>query len=90
VSYEPALGGLSIVGYNTFPDWLISGGESDRSAPRSHDVNWFREIKSQCEITGTAYWHKQHGGSKKIDGEWGGRELDGVIHQELPYIRFTL
>lgn len=85
ISYEPALGPLSIYWPTIIkPDWLISGGESDKTDPRPYNPDWFRMIRDECMKFGIAYWHKQHGGTKKIDGEWGGRELDGVIWQQLP------
>ena len=81
ISYEPALGPVNwdLDGI----DWVISGGESDKN-PRRADLNWFRATRDQCKKEGVAYFHKQHGGSRKIDGAWGGVKLDGVIHHEFP------
>lgn len=85
VSYEPALGPIyfhHIAGiYNV--NWLISGGES---GPKYRKANpeWFRIAKRQCDVHKIAYFHKQNGGARKIDGAWGGRELDGQIYHEFP------
>lgn len=83
VSYEPALGPLSIVRYRNDIKWVISGGESGLEA-REAKVEWFRAIRDECQRYGIAYFHKQNGGNKKIDGSWGGRLLDGKIHGEFP------
>jgi protein gp37 len=65
--------------------WVISGGESGYVGKcREADPNWFRSIRDQCASTNTAYFHKQHGGTKKIGHIWGGRELDGRTWDELP------
>lgn len=86
ISYEPAL-------ENVFFDialrsgkihWLISGGESDYSSPRPADLDWFRNARDTCKYYGVAYFHKQHGGKRKIDGVWGGRLLDGEEWNEFP------
>jgi protein gp37 len=82
ISYEPALGQIDL------PDtvarrfqWLISGGESHG---RPAELDWFRHIRGQCGYHGIHYFHKQNGGNTKIDGAWGGKELDGLVWQEFP------
>lgn len=85
VSYEPA---LKVVDFQPalamgWIDWLISGGESGYS-PRPASLDWFRQARDDCQKWGVAYFHKQHGGSKKIDGVWGGRVLDGRTWDEFP------
>lgn len=87
ISYEPALGPLDLTeikrqGYMK-PDWVISGGESG-SKPRLANPEWFRSVRDQCAELGIAYFHKQNGGSRKIDGAWGGREIDGEIYHKFP------
>lgn len=85
VSYEPALGPLQAdfeMCYGKI-DWLISGGESGYN-PRPANLNWFREVRDDCQRFNVDYFHKQHGGSKKIDGVWGGRELDGRTWDQFP------
>lgn len=64
--------------------WLITGGESDFKNPRPCDLDWVRDIRDQCQEIEIPFFHKQHGGSKKINGAWGGRELDGRIWNEFP------
>ena len=47
VSYEPALGPLSILGHPTNPDWLIWGGESGPRARRTEEA-WIRAVTAEC------------------------------------------
>src|SRR3990167_9072494 len=99
VSAEPLLGPIDMTKYlhcesclvpsvcwcsDTKIDWVITGGESDKSNPRPCDLNWVRQIRNDCLANGTAYFHKQHGGSKKVNGTWGGNVLDGAIWHEFP------
>lgn len=84
VSYEPALEYVDFKPYANTIDWLISGGESGPNA-RPVSLNWFRQVRNDCHDTGIIYFHKQHGGIKKIDGAYGGRLLDGEYHHNLPY-----
>ncbi len=91
VSYEPALGPIDLVPYLTRKnetgerlDWVISGGESDFKHPRPANLDWFRAVRDQCAQAGVPFFHKQHGGSRKIDGSWGGHILDGVTHHAFP------
>lgn len=85
VSYEPA---LDIVDFSPalssrWIDWLISGGESGYD-PRPADLNWFRQARDDCKKFKVPYFHKQHGGSRKVDGAWGGRLLDNQEWSEFP------
>jgi protein gp37 len=82
VSYEPA---LEYVDFTTWPflDWVISGGESGYN-PRPASLDWFRQVRDDCLKNGVAFFHKQHGGKAKIDGVWGGRDLDGRTWDEFP------
>ena len=85
ISYEPALErvdfGVAVTSGSL--DWLISGGESG-SKPRPANLDWFREVRDDCQLFDVAYFHKQHGGSRKIGGVWGGRELDGRTWDQFP------
>jgi protein gp37 len=89
ISYEPGLERINWMemiehaGVLTKPDWIISGGESDPD-PRPFDLEWARATQRFCERFGVAYFHKQHGGNKKSNGAWGGRELDGRTWDEFP------
>lgn len=88
VSYEPALGPVDFEPVMSLGliDWLISGGESGHS-PRPANLDWFRQARADCQKWNVAYFHKQHGGSGKIDGAWGGRLLDGREWNEMPIAR---
>lgn len=83
VSYEPALEYVDFVPYSQSIDWLISGGESGYH-PRPAALQWFKQVRDVCHNSGIAFFHKQHGGNKKINGVWGGRELDGRTWDDLP------
>jgi protein gp37 len=64
-------------------NWVITGGESGPKA-RPAQLEWFKSIRDQCQSNYVAYHHKQHGGWHRVNGEWGGRELDGKTWDELP------
>lgn len=59
VSYEPALGPITMTGRYK-PDWLIFGGETG-TGHRDMDVAWAENIKAECEIFGVAFFMKQMG-----------------------------
>jgi protein gp37 len=83
VSYEPALEYVDFTTWTPFLDWVISGGESGYN-PRPASLDWFRQVRDDCLKNGVAFFHKQHGGKAKIDGVWGGRDLDGRTWDEFP------
>lgn len=84
VSVEPILGALPLL-HSFFPSlhWVITGGESGSDC-RPANLDWFRDIRDQCVDYNIPYFHKQHGGKRKVNGSWGGRELDGKIWDEMP------
>lgn len=84
ISFEPLLSSITIDNLEKI-DWVITGGESGPKA-RKTDINWFREIRDNCIKYNIPYFHKQNGGTKKIEGAWGGRTLDGVIWEQFPNI----
>ena len=97
VSAEPLLGPIDFnaidafcpdwrkgITIGTYLDWVITGGESALKDARPCDLDWVRSIRDQCQAAGVALFHKQHGGTRKIDGVWGGRELDGRTWDEFP------
>jgi protein gp37 len=91
VSYEPA---LEVVDFQPalamgWIDWLISGGESGYS-PRPASLDWFRQTRDDCQKWGVPFFLKQLGGSKKINGTWGGSILDGKTHSEFPKVEHQL
>ena len=60
ISYEPALGPLTLAGQEEQPDWLIWGGES--GTPRRRlDPEWIRTITQECHQQGVAVFGKQWG-----------------------------
>jgi len=83
VSYEPALEYVDFTAYSPTLDWVISGGESGYS-PRPASLEWFRQVRDDCVKNDVAFFHKQHGGNRKINGVWGGRELDGKTWNDFP------
>ena len=60
VSYEPALGPLDILKFQTRPDWLIWGGESGPDS-RPMQAKWALDITSQCERASIPVFGKQWG-----------------------------
>ncbi len=91
LSAEPLLGSLLMPSRGNIRwhlnqghlQWVITGGESGPGA-RVIDVEVFRQIRDACVTYGVPFFHKQHGGTRKIDGEWGGHLLDGVDHSAMP------
>lgn len=65
-------------------DWVVTGGESDKKNPRPSNAEWFEKLLYYCAVQEVAFFHKQNGGTKKINGAWGGRELDGKTYDEFP------
>lgn len=79
LSLEPLLGPLSDLDL-TGIHWAIVGGESGFGA-RPMLVDWVKEIRSQCDRAGVAFFFKQWGGVNKKKS---GRELDGRTWDEMP------
>lgn len=95
VSAEPLLGPINFRrwfhvididprGPKSLLDWIITGGESDLANPRLMNMEWVINIRNQCRDSGVSFFHKQHGGTRKVDGAWGGRMIDGVTYDEVP------
>jgi protein gp37 len=84
VSAEPLLGPFETL-YSFTPsiDWVIVGGESGPDY-RQMNLDWARSIRDQCQKAEVPFFFKQIGGSKKINGAWGGRLLDGREWNEVP------
>jgi len=67
--------------------WGITGGESGSARQiRKADPEWFTQVGDQMQQANIAWWHKQNGGNThdKVDGEWGGRSLNGQYHNGRP------
>ena len=60
VSYEPALGPLTLAGHDAKPDWVIWGGESGPGA-RPMDPQWAWDITTEALSEGVAVFGKQWG-----------------------------
>jgi protein gp37 len=59
ISYEPALGPLSIRQYPGIrPHWVIFGGETGTDR-RPLQEQWARDIKAECEEFGIPFFMKQ-------------------------------
>jgi protein gp37 len=60
--------------------WLIAGGES---GPNHRPLNeaWVRDLRDQCQHSGTAFFFKQWGGVRPKSG---GRNLDGRTWDDMP------
>lgn len=103
ISYEPAIGPLSIANASLKPDWLIVGGESGHGA-RPMNSEWARDIVAECREFDVAPFFKQWGTNtnnplftgrdistdeaRKIDPYGkGGGLLDGELIREFPVER---
>lgn len=82
ISAEPLIGHLNL-GSLRMIDWVITGGESGPGA-REMILDWARSIREQCLAAHVAYFHKQNGGTSKVNGAWGGRNLDGLTWSQFP------
>ena len=82
VSCEPLLGDLGHLDLSGF-GWLVDGGESGPVA-RPADHEWFHSLRRQALDAGIPYFHKQNGGNRKVNGAWGGRELEGSTWGGVP------
>ena len=60
ISYEPALGPLTLANHPRKPDWLIWGGESGPAA-RPLEPSWVNQIVQECNQFSVASFGKQWG-----------------------------
>lgn len=81
ISAEPLLGPLTEVNLDGI-DWVITGGESGYGH-RPIEEEWVRDIRDRCHSHGTAFFHKQWGGTKPKSN---GRLLDGRTWDEYPSV----
>jgi protein gp37 len=79
LSLEPLIGRIGHLDLRSI-SWVIAGGESG-VRHRPVDPQWVREIRDQCNASGTAFFFKQWGGKNPKSG---GRELDGIEWNEYP------
>jgi protein gp37 len=81
VSAEPLLAPLANLNLDDI-DWLIAGGES-QSGCRPASLDWFRDLRDQCNAAQVAFFLKQLGGHPS---KHGGDDavLDGRRWVEMP------
>lgn len=79
VSFEPLLGSVANVDLSGI-QWAIVGGES---GPRARPMMeaWVDQIEAACRMSGTAFFFKQWGGSRK---KAAGRVYRDKIFDEMP------
>ncbi len=82
ISAEPLLDSIQFGSLEKI-HWVITGGESGPEA-RKMNLNWAKDIREQCISYNVPYFHKQNGGSHKIDNAWGGRLLDNRTWNAMP------
>jgi protein gp37 len=58
ISYEPALGPITLNTQNEHPDWVIFGGESG-GGHRPMQTSWADSILAECEVLGASFFMKQ-------------------------------
>jgi protein gp37 len=78
ISYEPAIGPLSLAAHNCTPDWLICGGESGHGA-RQMDLAWARAIRDECAARGADFFFKQTTGKGPIPDDLMVRQFPGDV-----------
>lgn len=60
ISYEPAIGSVSIKRTSTVPDWIIFGGVSGSDAKRRPmELTWAESLRDECERRGAKFFIKQ-------------------------------
>lgn len=79
ISAEPLLEALPNLNLKDI-HWLIAGGESGPKA-RPVEADWVRSLRDQCLDSGTAFFFKQWGGTRK---KLAGRVLDGRTWEQEP------
>ena len=79
ISYEPALGPLSIQGYGV-PHWVICGGESAKGVHRPMDLKWARDLRDECSKFEIAFFMKQVDKVQPIPPDLMVREFPEVSH----------
>jgi protein gp37 len=65
ISYEPAIGELTMAKHTIKPDWLICGGESGQGH-RAMPAHWAYRIMDECVGNFVPFFFKQMAGKKPI------------------------
>ncbi len=82
VSIEPMLGPIALdISVKPGIDWIICGGETGPGA-RPMRPDWVRNLRDQCQNTGTPFYFKGWGGTKKAPALLDGRERREFPAQE--------
>lgn len=68
VSYEPAIGPLSLHSLGWKPDWVIFGGESGPER-RPCERIWADDMKAECGELGVKFFMKQMGAATPTEGK---------------------
>lgn len=68
ISYEPAIGQLSMLGHEEKPDWLICGGESGQGH-RPMLPHWPYRIMDECTEHSVPFFFKQMAGKRTIPAD---------------------
>jgi protein gp37 len=66
ISYEPALGPLTLHNQTVLPDWVICGGEDRIHLGRFMEPDWARALRDECAELGVKFFMKQMTGKKPI------------------------
>jgi protein gp37 len=70
ISYEPALGPLTLRNHTILPNWIICGGESGPKARiRMMDPAWAPALRDECAERGVAFFMKQMTGKTPIPSD---------------------
>ena len=68
ISYEPALGPLTLRDWSVLPDWIICCGESGEN-PRQMHPEWARALRDECRRRGIAFFMKQMTAKRPIPAD---------------------
>jgi protein gp37 len=91
VSFEPLLGSIDLRLDSTIHDakigeqlsWVIVGGESGPGC-RKMEPAWVMRMQNDCAFHDIPFFFKQWGGTKKVNGTWGGRMYMGYFFDNRP------
>lgn len=81
ISYEPAIGPLSILDHKEKPDWLICGGESGKGY-RPMPSLWAEDIQEECAECFVPFFMKQMAGLRPIPEDLMIRQFPPSIRQK--------
>jgi protein gp37 len=79
ISYEPAIGSLTILDHKEKPDWIICGGESGRDF-RPMPLQWAEDVSEECAEHFVPFFMKQMAGLRPIP--------DDMMIRQFPTSKF--